>query len=180
MPQSPLMDDLIQGATALAGADGADRRRRTRAMVPKRAGRPHRRPQLPSARSAPSLVHRDPHRPGGQRVDIPMFETMGGLRHGRPHGRADLRATARTRAATPATSRARPQAVQDVRTAISVSSSTMTSSGNSFLKRTGRDDPARRCEVRDLRRPRPPTSMSSMPSSRVSSRRAARRSGSSC
>ncbi len=93
----PAYDDLIQGATALPAlmaqtGDGIPRYV-PNALVDRIVG------LTAVGAICASLVHRD--RTGrGQRVDIPMFETMAGFVHGRPHGRADLSSRRSTKAAT--------------------------------------------------------------------------------
>ena len=83
----PAYDDLIQGATGLPAlmaqtCDGMPRYV-PNALVDRIVG------LTAVGAICASLVHRD--RTGrGQRVDIPMFETMAGFVHGRPHGRAHL------------------------------------------------------------------------------------------
>src|SRR6266702_1010412 len=150
----PAYDDLIQGATALPAlmaqtGDGVPRYV-PNALVDRIVG------LTAVGAICASLVHRD--RTGrGQRVDIPMFETM---------------------AATPATSRATAGRTRH-RMAISASSSTTTSSGIASLKRPA----ATTCAPIRSSRPSPaapPISTSSTPSSRASSKRARRRSGSIC
>lgn len=170
----PAYDDLIQGATALPAlmaqtGDGVPRYV-PNALVDRIVG------LTAVGAICASLVHRD--RTGrGQRVDIPMFETMAGFVMGDHMGGLTLIRRS-TRAAMPGISRATAGRTRPP-TAISASSSTTTSSGRTSSRPRG----ATTCAPIPNSQPSPavpPISTSSMPSSRASSRRAPRPSGSSC
>ncbi|MGY3345323.1 crotonobetainyl-CoA:carnitine CoA-transferase CaiB-like acyl-CoA transferase [Bradyrhizobium sp. USDA 4459] len=169
----PAYDDLIQGATALPAlmaqtGDGVPRYV-PNALVDRIVG------LTAVGAICASLVHRD--RTGrGQRVDIPMFETMAGFVMGDHMGGLTYEPPLDKGGYARHLSRDRRPTRR--RTAISASSSTTTSSGRISSRPRG----APICVPIPNSRPSPaapPTSISSTPNSPASSRRAPRPTGSS-
>ena len=123
----PAYDDLIQGGATLPHLDLGGEQGAATLLRAVRDGRPHRRPDGGRRHPREALLARE--RSGrGQRVDVPMFETMVGFVPRRPPRRPHLRPAARRRRLrAPALARV---AVSTARaTATSACWSTTTSSG---------------------------------------------------